>query len=376
MKSIIFLLILLICPCLIFGQKKFEVSFSFPDSTATKKLSFFYYDCQLRDFISVPASYHHHKAIISHSYNTVYAQIYVEYGSADLRPGMTIFTTEKPAKVTFSEPINEADPFKNYTLVNAQDPKQEFLAEKEYIKEAQNTYRQIYDSIAPNWKSEDSLDFKKIKEAKMAIDRKRLEYITSHSKSYSSFYLFEKYTIRALPPDLLLQQFTTTFPATFRNSEEGTSIKKYLLNRAIIEEQKKAISFTANDINNNKVIFEEIYNKKHVLLVFWGTWCPPCIAEIPLLRKIRQQYSKEQLEIISVAVGSAPEKVRQFIKEQQMDWMNIVDNDKINQLYQINAYPEVFLIERKGNIIYKYSDYPDPNLGNLQQILAARADTH
>ncbi|MVT09289.1 TlpA family protein disulfide reductase [Chitinophaga tropicalis] len=376
MKSLVYFLILLIYPRLLYGQKKFEVSFSFPDSAEIKKLSFFYYDCHLRELRPVSASYSNNQATISHSYNTVYAQIYVEYGSTDYKHGMTIFTTEKPAKVMFSGVINEADPFRNYTLVNAQDPKQEFLAEEEYIREAQNTYKQIYDSIAPKWKSEDSLDFHKVKDAKMAIDSKRLEYISSHPNSYSSFYLFEKYSIRVLPPDLLLQQFATTFPANFRNSEEGACIKKYILNRAVVEGQKKAISFTANDINANKVIFEEIYNKKNVLLVFWGTWCPPCIDEIPIIREIRQRYSKEQLEIISVAVESPLEKVQQIIKEQQIDWINIVNDKKINLLYQINAYPEVFLIENKGNIIYKYSDYPDPNLGNLKKILAAHATIH
>jgi len=371
MKSIICFLIL-ICPCLIFGQKKFEVSFSFPDSTEVKKLAFSYYDCQQRDYIPISASYHDNKATISHSYNTVYARIYVEYGSADLRPAMTIFTTEKPAEVIVSGPTNEADPFKNCTLVNAEDPKKDFVAANEYIKETVATYQRIYDSIAPNWKPEDSLGFNKVQEAKMAIDLKRLEYISSHPDAYSSFYLFERGSIVTLPPDLLLEQFATIFPANFRNSEEGTSIKEYILNRAVIEGQKKAISFTANDIDGKRVTLEEIYNKKDVLLVFWGTWCPPCIEEIPILREMRQQYSKEQLEIISVAVGSKPEQVREMMKEKKMDWINIIDDGKINQLYHVVAYPQVFLIGKKGDVIYKSTDYPDPNLGSLKKILATR----
>jgi hypothetical protein len=94
------------------------------------------------------------------------------------------------------------------------------------------------------------------------------------------------------------------------------------------------------------------------------------------LREIRQRYSGEQLEIVSVATGSVPEKVRQIIKEEQMDWIHILNNDKISQLYQVHGYPETILIGTKGNIIYRYSDYPDLNLVNLKRILDARASIH
>jgi thiol-disulfide isomerase/thioredoxin len=347
-----------------------------PDSTETKKLSFYYYDRLKGGNIPVSASYDNNKATISHSYNTLYARIYIEYGSGDRRPFISIYTTEKPATVTLQVPIDKTDPFKGCTLINAQDNKQEFLASREYIREAQHSYKQLYDSLAPKWKAEDSLDYKRLKEAKMAIDSKQLEYIASHPNSYHSFTLFGEHTISRLSPGLLLEQFNTIFPANFRNSEEGASIKECLMNRAVIEGKRKAISFTTKDINNKKIVFEEIYNKKNVLLVFWGTWCPPCIDEIPLLREIRQRYSGEQLEIVSVATGSVPEKVRQIIKEEQMDWIHILNNDKISQLYQVHGYPETILIGTKGNIIYRYSDYPDLNLVNLKRILDARASIH
>jgi thiol-disulfide isomerase/thioredoxin len=375
MKLIICFLIVIISPGLIFGQKKFEVSVVLPDSTAAKKLSFYYYDCNYKGYRRISASFNNNKATISHSYNTVYARIFIEYGLGDTRPWMSIMTTEKPAMITLPAPVNEADPFKNSTLMNAQDLKQEISTVKEYIKEAQNSYTQMYDSIAPKWKSEDSLDYYKIQEAKIAIENKRLEYICSHPNSYYSFSSFENYSIKVLSPDLLLQRFATVFPAKFRNSEEGVSIKKYILNRDVLERKKKAISFTAKDIDNNKIILKEIYNKKNVLLVFWGTWCNPCIQEIPLLREIRQRYSKEQLEIISVATKSLPEKVRQLIKEQQMDWVHIVNNEKINQLYQVTAYPEVYLIDTKGDIIYKSTNYPDVNHEILKKALDVSAST-
>lgn len=362
---------ILICPGFIFAQKKFKVSFIVPDSTIIKNLSFSYYDYKERSDISITPVYEKNKATISHSYNTLYAHIRAELPSGNSWPAMTIFVTEKPATVTFPEHMNAADPFCSYTLTNAKDPKEEFRVANAHTQEARKHYQQVYDSVAANWTPADSLGYKRFREALLAIDYKKLEYISDHPNDYSSFITFERYTSSLLPPDLLLERFNTVFPANFRDSEEGAGVKRYLQDRAILEGKKKAISFTTKDIDNNKIVLEEVYSKKHVLLVFWGTWCGPCIEEIPTLREIRQQCPEEHLEIISLASRSPLEKVREFIKEKQMNWKHVVNDEDIRLLYQIHGYPEVILIDTKGNIIYKYSDYPDLHLQSLKKMLAS-----
>lgn len=368
MRSVICLLILLTLPGFIFSQKKFDVTFLLPDSIEIRKLSFSYYDCHERVSKPIEATYHHNKATIVHTYHTIYAQIFVTYGDY----AMSVYTTDKPAKVIIKGPIDQADPFKNYELVNAQYERDFFKAADNYKKEALDQYRHVYDSVSLVWNPSDSLGYYKVKEAQAAVDLKQLEYIEQHPDAYASFLLFEKYTISLLPPDLLLHKFNSIFPAKFRDSEEGNCVKAYLLDRAEIDGKKKAISFTARDIDNNEIIFKNLYDKKDVLLVFWGTWCQPCLEEIPVLRAIRQRYSKDQLEMVSVATRSETDKVRALIKKEQMDWVHIVNDNKINTLYQVHAYPEVYLIGAKGDIVYKYTAYPDLQLTGLQQLLDNR----
>lgn len=368
MKSILCFLTLLLCPYLMSGQKKFEVTFVLPDSTAAKKLSFFYYDFNERVVLPVSPSYHDNKATISHTYNTVYAQIVVQYGNEFSDYPLRIFTTEKPAIVNIPGPIDEKDPFKNYTLVNAQDTKKEFTGEQEYIKAAQKTYRNMYDSLSATWNPSDSLSYFNMKELQRAVDYKRLEYLSRSPHTYYAFNSFGKNAIDQLPPDTLLKHFAT-FPAAFRNSKEGASIRQYIMERRMLDKQHKAISFTVNDIDNNKVTLKDLYDKKYVLLVFWGTWCSPCLEEIPILKEIREQYSQAQLEIVSVAVGSDSAKVRSLIKEQQMNWVHILNHKELAALYKIHGYPETVLIDKQGNIIYRYSNYPDLHMAHLKRLL-------
>lgn len=361
MKPIICFLIILCCPCLLSGQKKTQVSFIFPDSTEIKKVSFYYYDHKDGTDKPLKPSYHHNKATVSLTYTTLYPVISV----SDNNSFLSMYTTANKATVTF----NRTDSLQDCKMENAVNNNNAFAAEATYVEEAEKHYRQLYDSIAPNWQPSDSAGFKKVNDAKLAVDLKRLENIAAHPNDYSSFILFRRMSFKGLAPDLLLTRFNAIFPAEIRNSEEGVQLRELLLKRVALEGKRQVIPFVSRDINNEKVILKDIYDKKYVLLAFWGTWCAPCIAEIPDLKEIRQRYPKEQLEIISIAAVSEQEKVRELVKEHQMDWIHIVNDEFIARNYPIYGYPETFLIDTKGNIVYKYSDYPDAHLGNLKRIL-------
>jgi thiol-disulfide isomerase/thioredoxin len=372
MKFIVGFLIALMGPGFLLAQKKFEVSVVGPDSTNLKKLSFEYFDCELGDDVPVTAVYSKSKATISHSYNTVHPQIWISYNNYELR----IYTTKNPATVKLSTPFDEKNPFKDCVLTNAVDCSPQFSAEQAYVREAQKHYQQVYDSLAPNWKPTDTLDYQTAQDAKMAIETKRLEYIKQHANDYNAFIAFRQRSMKRLPPDSLLQEYTNIFPANIRNSEEGNSIKQYILNRVSVDGKRKAVSFTAEDIDHNKIVLKDIYSKKYVLLVFWGTWCGPCISEIPMFREIRKQYSKKQLEIISVADASPIELVRKYVKDEQMDWIHIANDPKIGLLYHVMSHPEAVLIDNKGNIIYRYLEYPDLNSERLKKTLADGLGNH
>ena len=44
------------------------------------------------------------------------------------------------------------------------------------------------------------------------------------------------------------------------------------------------------------------------MLTFWGTWCGPCIKEIPDFIELYDKYNKEGLEIVGIAIQSGVKK--------------------------------------------------------------------
>ncbi|MCX6578844.1 MAG: TlpA disulfide reductase family protein [Candidatus Aminicenantes bacterium] len=114
-----------------------------------------------------------------------------------------------------------------------------------------------------------------------------------------------------------------------------------------------AVNFIAPDIAGNNVELDA-YKNKVVLLDFWATWCGPCRREIPNLIDIKDAFKDAPFEIISVALERGSDDfARQFVKDQKMNWVHIMDlsaGRQIAEKYQIRYIPSMFLI-KNGKIL-------------------------
>jgi thiol-disulfide isomerase/thioredoxin len=96
---------------------------------------------------------------------------------------------------------------------------------------------------------------------------------------------------------------------------------------------------------------------KVVLLDFWGTWCPPCVASVPALRDMNKRYAKEKsFVMISVSVHDEPEKWRDFTAKNQMVWPQYFDRDGVMQrAFAVNRFPTYILIDHEGIVRLRVS---------------------
>jgi thiol-disulfide isomerase/thioredoxin len=95
--------------------------------------------------------------------------------------------------------------------------------------------------------------------------------------------------------------------------------------------------------------------KDLTLLVFWATWCQPCIMEIPALVRLHEKYQGQNFRVLSVNVDDPDgQKVRAIGREYGINYPLIVGSEAtMRQFGGVTALPTSFLITRDGKILEK-----------------------
>jgi tetratricopeptide (TPR) repeat protein len=96
---------------------------------------------------------------------------------------------------------------------------------------------------------------------------------------------------------------------------------------------------------------------KVVLLDFWGTWCPPCVASVPSLRSLAKRHAKERA-FVMIGISSDTDEVkwRGFIAKNQMVWPQYLDRDRrISRAFGVRVFPSYILIDHEGILRFRGS---------------------
>jgi thiol-disulfide isomerase/thioredoxin len=107
---------------------------------------------------------------------------------------------------------------------------------------------------------------------------------------------------------------------------------------------------------------------KPVLVNLWATWCPPCIAEIPLLDEIVREYGPRGLVVLGIAGDDEDARVRDFVAKHSPAFKVLLDpGGTVGTMYAITGYPETFLVDRDGRLVTKFIGPVPSESGRLAQ---------
>jgi peroxiredoxin len=94
---------------------------------------------------------------------------------------------------------------------------------------------------------------------------------------------------------------------------------------------------------------------KVVVLNFWATWCPPCVAETPALNRLEKYIDSRGGMVLGVSVDEDGAAYEKFLKDQSVLFPTYRDATKKSAAdYGTSIYPETYIIDRHGKIARKF----------------------
>ena len=95
------------------------------------------------------------------------------------------------------------------------------------------------------------------------------------------------------------------------------------------------------------------YRGQVVVLNFWATWCPPCVAEMPSLERLHRALGPEGLAVVTVSTDEDEETLREFVTRYGLSLPVLLDpgGRVASSAYRTTGFPETFVLDRAGILL-------------------------
>ena len=120
------------------------------------------------------------------------------------------------------------------------------------------------------------------------------------------------------------------------------------------KEDKKFPEFTAKTVSGDDISSDLFKDSKLTVVNVWGSWCGPCVQEIPELQKLYESMKDKDVNVIGLAqdAGTDLDAVKEIIDKNKVTYQNIVPEGATEDfVMSIMAFPTTFFVDSDRNIV-------------------------
>ncbi|MCF6223325.1 MAG: AhpC/TSA family protein [Flavobacteriaceae bacterium] len=240
------------------------------------------------------------------------------------------------------------------------DPENELLAKLH--KKVNPFLNEIGDLMAKSSFEEDKdkkeLLIKDIDKLNEKVDNIKKEFIADHLSSKTALYYLEDMITRGqVDEDKSIELFGKIDPKLSDNIYYKNLKKRIAGITSTKAGQPVPVIKTTSTLDGKEFNLES-YRGKYVMIDFWGTWCAPCVGEMPHVKEFLAKH-KDQMEVLGVNYGDTKKRLQTFLNKNDYPWQQVIDvkGEGLNNFvakFNVTSFPTKFIISPDGKILMKY----------------------
>ncbi len=157
--------------------------------------------------------------------------------------------------------------------------------------------------------------------------------------------------------------FTLLLSATTLFAQDTT-----MVNQTYTDLSGKIVTTKFKNVNYIGMVYPRIYEKditgaafnglslrdSILVLNFWDTHCAPCIAEMPGLNQLKNEFKNKPVAFIALSMDDPKIVLEKFVKNKRFELRQIFFNDELKKqnFYCAPGYPVTIIVDRNSRVVY------------------------
>lgn len=152
------------------------------------------------------------------------------------------------------------------------------------------------------------------------------------------------------------------------NVEKITEARTKEMENGVLSNATKAdLNFRLIDKDGNETSLEKMKGKV-IFMNLWATWCAPCLAEMPSIKKLHTEMGSEVAFVI-LSLDDDFEKAKAFDKKKGYDLPIYSLRSNMPAMYDSTTIPTTYIIDAQGNLVLTHSGMADYDSDKFKKFL-------
>jgi peroxiredoxin len=125
-------------------------------------------------------------------------------------------------------------------------------------------------------------------------------------------------------------------------------------------------SFSLPGIEGDENVTQGSFRGRVLVVNFWGTWCKPCLKELPEFDQLYRRYRKHGMTLLAIATDEDAKTVKDMVTERKLGAKIAIAGEAYAEQYGSSKFPFTFVVDHTGVIKASYRGYKPECLGQLE----------